>query len=80
MTALPDSFGDGAHQVVVRGAGGAPYDLGLYFYDTSCQLVGSAASAAADESATLPSDTRYVLTQLWLGAAVPFTLTATDTR
>jgi extracellular elastinolytic metalloproteinase len=80
VTPLPESFGDGAHQVVVRAESGAPYDLDLYFYDASCELVGSAASAAADESATLPSDTRYVLTQLWLGAAVPFTLTATDTR
>ncbi|MEV0724289.1 hypothetical protein AB0I37_16105 [Micromonospora purpureochromogenes] len=46
----------------------------------SCTLLGSAASSAADESSTIPSGARYVLTQLWLGAAVPFTVTATDTR
>lgn len=78
VTELPESFGDGAHQVVVTGSSPAPYDLDLYFYDAACNLIGSAASSAADESATLPSDTRFVLTQLWLGAAVPITLTATD--
>jgi hypothetical protein len=80
VTKLPESFGDGAHKVEVRGGGPAPYDVDLYFYDASCALIGSAASSAADESGTLPSGTRYVLTQLWLGAAVPITLTATDTQ
>ncbi|SDY37880.1 Fungalysin/Thermolysin Propeptide Motif [Micromonospora pattaloongensis] len=80
VTELPASFGDGAHRVEVRGGGATPYDLDLYFYDESCALVGSAASSAADESGTLPSGTRYVLTQLWSGAAVPITLTATDPR
>ncbi|MEH0829495.1 MULTISPECIES: M36 family metallopeptidase [unclassified Micromonospora] len=80
VTKLPDSFGDGAHRVQVRGDTVTPYDFDLYFYDESCTLLGSAASEAADESGTIPSGTRYVLTHLWLGAAVPFTLTATDTR
>ncbi|PZF91884.1 M36 family metallopeptidase [Micromonospora deserti] len=80
VTKLPDSFGDGAHEVQVRGDSVGPYDFDLYFYDESCTLIGSAASAAADESGTIPSGARYVLTQLWLGAAVPFTFTATDTR
>ncbi|MGN9779599.1 M36 family metallopeptidase [Micromonospora sp. H33] len=80
VTKLPDSFGDGAHEVQVRGGTATPYDFDLYFYDESCTLLGSAASAAADESGTIPSGTRYILTQLWLGAAVPFTVTATDTR
>ena len=79
VTKLPDSFGDGAHEVQVRGDSSTPYDFDLYFYDPSCTLLGSAASATADESGTIPSGTQYVLTQLWLGAAVPFTLTATDT-
>jgi hypothetical protein len=79
VTRLPDSFGDGAHQAVVTGSGPA-YDLDLYFYDSSCNQIGSAATASADESATLPSGTRYVLSQLWLGAGVPITLTATDTQ
>ncbi|WP_116046585.1 M36 family metallopeptidase [Amycolatopsis palatopharyngis] len=80
VTELPESFGDGAHKVLLAGDTTAPYDLDLYFYDASCTLTGSAASAAADESATLPSGTRFVLSQLWLGAGVPITLTATDTQ
>ncbi|MGC5022786.1 M36 family metallopeptidase [Micromonospora sp. DT47] len=80
VTKLPDSFGDGAHEAQVRSDTATPYDFDLYFYDDSCTLLGSAASSAADESGTIPSGARYVLTQLWLGAAVPFTLTATDTK
>ncbi|MEV0804877.1 M36 family metallopeptidase [Micromonospora sp. NPDC050200] len=80
VTKLPDSFGDGAHEVQVRSDSILPYDFDLYFYDDSCTLLGTAASSAADESGTIPSGARYILTQLWLGAAVPFTLTATDTR
>jgi hypothetical protein len=41
-------------------------------------VIGSAASSAADESGVIPGGTAYVLTQLYTGAAVPFTLTATD--
>jgi extracellular elastinolytic metalloproteinase len=77
VTRLPESFGDGMHRVEVRGDSAAPYDLDLYFYDATCERVGSAASSAVDESGTLPSGTRYVLTQLWAGANVSFTLTAT---
>ncbi|MEH0935429.1 M36 family metallopeptidase, partial [Micromonospora psammae] len=66
VTKLPDSFGDGAHEVQVRGTSSAPYDFDLYFYDDSCALIGTAASAAADESGTIPSGARYVLSQLWL--------------
>lgn len=46
----------------------------------SCALIGTAASSASDESGTLPSGARYVLTQLWPGAAVPIMLTATNTQ
>ena len=80
VTEVPESFGDGAHQVVLKGDSAAPYDLDVYFYDANCERTGSAASAAADESGTIPSGTRYVLAQLFLGASVPFTLTATDTH
>ncbi|MBM0224356.1 hypothetical protein [Micromonospora sp. ATA51] len=80
VTKLPDSFGDGAHEVRVHSDTVTPYDFDLYFYDESCTLLGSAASSAADESGTIPSGARYVLTQLWLGAAVPGTPTVTDTR
>ncbi|MGH3736413.1 MAG: M36 family metallopeptidase [Micromonosporaceae bacterium] len=79
VTTLPDSFGDGAHAVTVTGDSPAPYDIDLYFYDADCNLLGAAASSAADESGTLPSDTKYVLSQLWLGTAVGITVKAVDT-
>lgn len=75
---LPESFGDGVHTVQTEGESAAPYDMDLYFYDADCERTGSAASAAADEGGTIPSGTRYVLTQLWSGADVSFTLTAED--
>lgn len=80
VTRLPEAFGDGLHQVEVRGTSPAPHDLDLYFYSADCEVTGSAASAAADESGTIPSGTRYVLTHLWLGAGESFELRATDTR
>jgi extracellular elastinolytic metalloproteinase len=80
VTTLPDSFGDGVHKVSVKGDSAAPYDIDLYFYDAACARTGTAGSSAADESGTLPSGTKYVVSQLWLGAGVPITLTATDTE
>lgn len=80
VTTVPDSFGDGQHSVTVTGSSPGPYDLDLYFYDEQCREVGSAASSAADESGTLPSGTKHVLTHLWTGAGVQVELTATDTR
>ncbi len=56
----------------------AGHDLDLYFLDSACQLNGSQATSAADESTVIPGGTAYVITQLWLGANVPFTLTAKD--
>jgi hypothetical protein len=79
VSSLPSGFGDGTHTVSVSGSdptGAAGYDLDLYFLDSSCELIGSAATAAPDESSTIPGGTRYVLTQLFTGANVPFTLTA----
>jgi hypothetical protein len=79
VSQLPKGFGDGTHTVSVAGGESTPagHDLDLYFLDSQCQLIGSAATSAADESTTIPGGTAYVLTQLWLGANVPFTLTAT---
>src|SRR4051794_33583290 len=79
VSALPSGFGDGTHSVTVTGSdptGAAGYDLDLYFLDSSCELIGSTATASPDESSTIPGGTRYVLTQLFTGANVPFTLTA----
>jgi extracellular elastinolytic metalloproteinase len=79
VSQLPKGFGDGTHNVSVSGGESTPagHDLDLYFLDSQCQLIGSAATSAADESTTIPGGTAYVLTQLWLGANVPITLSAT---
>src|SRR3954447_26289209 len=78
VSSLPKGFGDGTHSVTVTGGESTPagHDLDLYFLDSQCQLIGSAATASPDESSTIPGGTAYVLTQLFTGANVPFTLTA----
>ncbi|MFC5730144.1 M36 family metallopeptidase [Nocardioides vastitatis] len=80
VTELPSSFGDGVHTVKVTGASAAPWDLDVYFYAEDCTLTGSAASSAADESGTIPSGTKYVLSHLWSGADVDVTVLAEDTQ
>jgi hypothetical protein len=80
VTELPASFGDGAHTVKVSGSSAAPWDLDVYFYAADCTLTGSAASSAADESGTIPSGTKYVLSHLWSGANVEVTVLAEDTQ
>ncbi len=79
VTQLPAGFGDGTHTVSVVGeATPAGHDLDVYYLDSACQVVGSTATSAADESGVIPGGAAYVLTQLWSGADVPFTLTALD--
>ena len=79
VSTLPESFGDGAHKVAATGSGAA-YDLDLYFYNTDCELIGSAASSAADESGALPTGTAFVVTSAYLGAATEVVLEAVDTQ
>jgi extracellular elastinolytic metalloproteinase len=78
VSALPKGFGDGTQSIAVTGGESTPagHDLDLYFLDSSCELLGSAATASANESSTIPGGTAYVLTQLFTGANVPFMLTA----
>jgi hypothetical protein len=79
ITKLPAGFGDGTHTVSVVGEETpAGHDLDVYYLDSACQVVGSTATSAADESGVIPGGAAYVLTQLWSGADVPFTLTAVD--
>ena len=79
ISTLPAGFGDGTHVVsVVGGESVAGHDLDVYYLDSSCAVLGSTASEAPDESGVIPGGAAYVLTQLWTGADVPFTLTATD--
>ena len=78
VSQLPKGFGDGTHTITVTGGDSTPagHDLDVYFLDSSCALIGSAATSAPDESTTIPGGTAYVLSQLWLGANVPVTITA----
>jgi extracellular elastinolytic metalloproteinase len=79
VSPLPAGFGDGTHVITVKGdATPAGHDLDVYYLDASCAVIGSTATAAPDESGVIPGGTAYVLTQLWTGVQVPFTLTATD--
>ena len=56
------------------------HDLDLYFLDSACQLTGSSATSAMDESAVIPPGSVYLLTQLWTGANVKVDVTAVDNR
>lgn len=79
VTKLPAGFGDGTHTVSVVGEETpAGHDLDLYYLDSTCAVIGSTATSAANESGVIPGGTAYVLSQLWSGADVPFTLTAVD--
>jgi hypothetical protein len=80
VTTLSGAAGDGAHVAAVKADSAAPYDLDVYFYNAQCALLSSSATAAADESGVIPSGTKYVLTNAYLGAALPVTLTITDTQ
>jgi hypothetical protein len=82
VTKLPAGFSDGLHSVTVTGTSDPTvgHDLDLYFLDSSCELTGTAASSAADESAVIPPGTVYVLSHLWLGADVKVELRAVDNR
>ena len=77
VSRLPSGFGHGTHTVAeVADATPARRELDVYFLDSSCELIGAQATSGADESAVIPGGTAYVLTHLWSGADVPFTLTA----
>ena len=56
VSTLPTGFGDGTHTIAVTGGESTPagLDLDLYFLDSQCALLGSAATASADESTTIP--------------------------
>jgi len=79
VTELPESFGDGAHKVSVTG-GDTAVDLDVYFFDAGCEPTGDVASSSKNESGSIPSGTRYVLTSSYLGAAAEVVLEAVDTK
>jgi len=84
VTKFPAGFSDGLHSVSVKGTSDSDatvgHDLDLYFLDSTCQLTGSVATAAADESAVIPPGSVYLLTQLYTGANVAVQVTAVDNR
>lgn len=84
VTKFPLGFSDGLHSVSVKGTSDADatvgHDLDLYFLDSACQLTGSAATSAADESAVIPPGSVYLVTQLYTGANVKVDVTAVDNR
>ena len=84
VTKFPLGFSDGLHSVTVKGTSDADatlgHDLDLYFLDSDCQLTGSAATSAADESAVIPPGSVYLVTHLYTGANVAVDITAVDNR
>jgi hypothetical protein len=84
VTRFPLGFSDGLHSVAVKGTSEADdtvgHDLDLYFLDSTCQLTGSVATAAADESTVIPPGSVYLVTQLYTGANVAVQVTAVDNR
>lgn len=84
VTKFPLGFSDGLHSVSVKGTSDADatvgHDLDLYFLDSACQLTGSVATSAADESAVIPPGSVYLVTQLYTGADVAVAVTAVDNR
>lgn len=67
---IPERLALGNATVTAFGANALGlWDLDLVFYSSSCSYLGSAASAAADESGSVPYGTRYVVVNQWLGAA-----------
>ncbi|WP_180953592.1 hypothetical protein [Bacillus sp. T33-2] len=75
VVTLPEGFGDGIHTFELKGSGDGSYDYDVFFYNNDFELIGSAASSAADESGVVPGGTRYVYAGLYYGANVPFKLT-----
>ena len=84
VTKFPAGFSDGLHSVTVKGTSDADatagHDLDLYFLDSTCQLTGSVATSAADESAVIPPGSVYLVSQLYTGANVAVAVTAVDNR
>lgn len=76
VSTLPDSFGDGNHVVSVTGAEPDDHDIDLYFFNSQCEVVGSQATASANESGVLPGGAKYVLTALYSGTNEDFELKA----
>lgn len=73
---LPTQYGDGIHTFNLTGSAESAYDYDVYFYNKNFEVIGSVATAGADETGVIPGGTAYVYVGLYSGANVPFTFTA----
>ncbi len=74
VVSLPEQYRDGLHNITVAGPDGGAHDLDVYFYDSAFNLIGSIATAGANESGVVPGGTAYIYAGLYTGANVPFTV------
>ena len=79
VTVLKGEAGDGQHAFSMTSSD-TNVDTDVYLYDADCVQLGSYATSAANEAGTIPSGTAYILTSLYAGAGVDYTLTITDTK
>jgi extracellular elastinolytic metalloproteinase len=79
VTVLQGEAGDGQHAFSMTSSA-TNVDSDVYLYDADCVQLASYATSAANEAGTIPSGTAYVLTSLYAGAGVDYTLTITDTQ
>ncbi|HET6626519.1 MAG TPA: M36 family metallopeptidase [Nocardioidaceae bacterium] len=79
VTVLKGEANDGQHAFSMTSSA-TNVDTDVYLYDADCVLLGSYATSAANEAGTIPSGTAYLLTSLYAGAAVDYTLTISDTK
>jgi extracellular elastinolytic metalloproteinase len=79
VTVLKGEANDGQHAFSMTSSA-TNVDTDVYMYDADCVQLASYATEAANEAGTIPSGTAYVLTSLYTGAAVDYTLTITDTK
>jgi extracellular elastinolytic metalloproteinase len=75
VVTLPENYGDGIHTFTLTGPGDVSYDYDIYFYNENFELIGSVATAGADETEVVPGGTKYVYVGLYSGANIPFTFT-----
>jgi hypothetical protein len=77
---LPDGYGDGLHKFALTNLGGNATDLDAYFWDADCgEELGRAATSNANEAATLPPGTKWVLVILFSGTSDGFEVRSATT-
>jgi hypothetical protein len=73
VTELPESAGDGTHQIQVVNRGGESTDLDVYFWDATCkEALGGISSATADEAGLVLARSRWAVVTLFGGTTAGF--------